>query len=156
MARYGGRVSGTSKWIRVDGIPALQHRIKEVKAVPIDLLRAIQLETVARAKIKVPVESGRTRDSIHPGALSGSAAEIKASGAARYLERGTKGPYRIPKRKGKNLRFQPEGESKFIFRKSVQHPGIEAQPFLQPAAEEAVEHVINDGGPIIEAWNRGA
>jgi hypothetical protein len=155
--------------------------MKYLQESPKEILRDVQLETVERARSVVQVRSGKTRNSIRPGTVTARYATIKAGGASRYLERGTK-PHKIRARNAGALFFPSQqaltarsgsraklrltkrgavtartqrthGNAAYVMVKEVNHPGQAATPFLVPAAEDAFRNVAPDG--IIKAWNRG-
>lgn len=99
-----------------------------------------------------PVDTGELRASIasYKGPQTTS---IRAEAPhAAYVEFGTwqfntfapkMGTYDItPRKPGGSLRFV-NASGKTVFTNKVQHPGIKAQPYMGPAAEETVEKFVN-------------
>lgn len=146
--------------IVIIGIPALQKRLAAIgKGRP--LLQDIQIRGVREAKIRVARATGFTGRTIHPGELTDHFAIVEAGGAAPFLEFGTRPHLIVPRTKrvlswteGKRLSGRNRtgaGAGRRIFARRVHHPGTKRQPFLVPAAVEAVRQVGVQ--PIIDAWN---
>jgi hypothetical protein len=107
----------------------------------VQLVQKAQRQTLTRAKITSPVDSGALRNShvAEPIKVSGDkvTTEISASGAARqeyamFVHEGTK-PHVIKPRRKKVLSWKgPEGR---VFASSVNHPGTPARPWLRDALQ---------------------
>jgi HK97 gp10 family phage protein len=116
-------------------------------------LRAGAKVIEAEAKANVPVKSGVLRDSIRVSArLKGRTvtASIKAGGKtksgdafyAKFVEFGT-AAHAIKGRNGGWLSFGG------LFAKSIQHPGMQAKPFMRPALDaKASDAVVAVGNYI--------
>ena len=77
--------------------------------------------------------TGTTRGSIHAETsqgFNGPKGFVEARGAAIFLEYGTK-PHQIVARRAQFLHFFINGQE--FFRRSVQHPGTTARPFMHDA-----------------------
>lgn len=126
------------------------------------LLRTVQLRAVKEAKARVHRATGHTARTIMPGDLTDSYTIVQASGAAIFLEGGTR-PHTIRPRNasvlswtaGKRLsgRSRTAGGRRF-FAKVVHHPGTKPYPFLVPGAVAALKSVGIQ--PLIDEWNRAA
>lgn len=144
----------------VIGIPALQKRLTAAGKGR-TLLRDVQIRAVREAKLRVARQTGNTGRTIMPGELTDRYAIVEASGAAAFLEFGTKPHVIRPRNKralswteGKRLsgrnRIGAAAGQRF-FASIVHHPGTKAQPFLVPGVVEALRQVGVE--PIIKAWN---
>ena len=77
------------------------------------------------------------------GAVVIGIAPTRKTWYAVFLERGTR-PHTVKARSGKALRFiGPSGD---VYRRSIQHPGTKARPFMRPAADENHERIVNAVG----------
>lgn len=145
------------------GSAALIRRLNAIgKAQPV--LRQVQIVAVKEAKQRVARKTGHTGRTITPGDLGPNFAIVQAAGAAPFLEFGTRPHTITPKRKtvlswtegkrlsGRNRTGRAAGGR--VFAKKVRHPGTRPQPFLLPAAVEAVKQVGLQ--PIVDAWNSAA
>lgn len=151
--------------VTVKGVPQLRARIEGLKHGRKDLTRQWALRTtlLAKQKHRPNKKTGVTSASIAPRAVTTTGAEVKAGGAAVYLERGTR-PHVIRPRNAKALAFAPRGTGRLsgrprtggpvIFAKRVNHPGSRAYPFLGPAAREALGAL--GAKVLIDAWNDAA
>ena len=151
------------------GVNALKRRLNALKKSPTPILAIIQTDTVAFAKRNLTsdghVKTGFTRRSVRRGTLTKSYAIVLAGGASVFIEKGTK-PHRIPK-SGNAKRPMPiggsrrlsgslrRGSSPAFFAWHVQHPGTKADPFLVPAAKEALAKSGWDNVPA-KLWNGAA
>lgn len=151
---------------RLVGDKALSRRLQAVgKARP--LLQEIQIRAVAEAKSRVARKTGFTARTIQPGATGDRFTIIQASGAAVFLEFGTR-PHVIRPRNARVLAWPANAAGRRLsgrartgraagpmrFARKVNHPGTKAQPFLVPGAVAALRAVgIN---PVYKAWNDAA
>jgi len=141
--------------------------LRRLRAIgePRPLLRALQHETVAQAKLLVPRKTGNLGRSIVPGSISGKSAivEVNAKYAA-FVEFPTK-PHIIRPRNRKALAFPASASDarlsgrtrvggRRIFARVVHHPGTKAQPFLLPGARNALKTAGID--VIVSSWNGAA
>lgn len=107
----------------------------------VQLVQKAQRQTLTRAKITSPVDSGALRNShlAEPIKVSGGkvTTEISAEGGAKqqyamHVHEGTK-PHVIKPRRKKVLSWKgPEGR---VFASSVNHPGTPARPWLRRALQ---------------------
>lgn len=150
----------------IKGMPQLRARIEGLKRAKDDIPKqwALRTTVLAKQKHRPNKKTGVTSASIAPRSITKSGAEVKAGGAAVFLERGTR-PHIIRPRKGKFLRFAPKGSpvrlsgapkvgSEVVFARKVNHPGTKAYPFMGPAAREA----LGDLGVkvLVDGWDRAA
>ena len=129
------------------------------------LLRQLQIETVAGAKARVPRKTGFLGRAIVPGNLQDTFAQVYVNAPyAAAVEFGTKPHVILPKRASVLAWPSAEGSRRLsgrarkgttsadmTFAAKVDHPGTKAQPFVVPAAQEALRKAGVDG--IIKAWN---
>lgn len=107
----------------------------------VQLVQKAQRQTLTRAKITSPVDSGALRNShlAEPIKVSGDkvTTEISAEGGAKqqyamHVHEGTR-PHVIKPRRKKVLSWKgPEGR---VFASSVNHPGTPARPWLRNALQ---------------------
>lgn len=126
----------------------MRQTIRDLEKFNTDAIKEIQRVVVrstyrvgARARKKAPVNFGKLRSSIREK-VSKMTGEISVNvDYAGAVEFGTKA-HIIRPRKKKALAFTPGGGFRFwdesgrIIRKSVKHPGTQAQPYLRPAVQE--------------------
>lgn len=87
------------------------------------------------ARDEVPVDTGRLRESHHVERLSAAEYRVAArTPYAVYVHEGTD-PYDIVPVNAQALRFEVDGQ--VIFAQHVSHPGIQANPWMDRAAERA-------------------
>lgn len=108
----------------------------------VQLVQKAQRQTLTRAKVTSPVDSGALRNShvAEPIKVSGDkvTTEISVEGGAKqdyamYVHEGTK-PHVIKPRRKKVLSWKgPEGR---VFATAVNHPGTEPRPWLRLALQE--------------------
>lgn len=101
---------------------------------------------VRNAKRRSPVRTGNLRSSItHRTTLEvGTRVRLSVSANARYagwVHNGT-APHVIRARRAKALHFYWPRVGGWVFRKSVNHPGNAANPFLQDAVDEELNRPI--------------
>jgi hypothetical protein len=164
----------------VDGTAALLRRLAAVGHTPDHLLDHWVPETVRFAKRNLTPHNKTkgTSRSIIPGHRGPHEAEVKAAGAAAFLEYGT-APHEIRPRNAKVLAWPAGGTRRtlsgraarsgpafdrkagkfrkgaFVYAKAVHHPGTKPSPFLLPAAEEALGNYHWDQ-MVAKDWNEGA
>jgi hypothetical protein len=164
----------------VDGTADLLRRLAAVGRTPDHLLDHWVPMTVKFAKQNISPhnKTKMTSRSIVPGRRSKHEAEVKASGAAVFLEEGTR-PHEIKPRNGKVLAWPAKGTKRtlsgraarsgsafnrkagkfrkgaFVYARAVHHPGTKPSPFLMPAAEEALENYKWDA-MVAKDWNGAA
>jgi hypothetical protein len=148
----------------VQGMRQLKARIHAI-ADTSQLLRGIQLDTIAGAKARVPRKTGFLGRSIVPGNVSDTLAIVYVNAPyAAPVEFGSKAHVIVPKRarvlawpsaegsrrlSGRARKGTQSGDMTFAAK--VNHPGSKAQPFVRPAAEEAVKKHGVDA--IVKVWN---
>ena len=144
----------------------LQRRLKAIADTQ-EMLRLIQLETVAGAKAKVPRKTGNLGRSILPGRVDDDSATVTVNASyAAAVEFGSKPHVIVPKRarvlawpaseggrrlsgRARTKGGKPIGPTAFAMK--VNHPGSKAQPYLVPAALDALhKHGIE---AIVKRWN---
>lgn len=150
----------------VKGMPQLRARIEGLKRSTDAVPRQWALKTTQLAKQyhRPNKKTGITSASIAPRSVTRTGAEVKAGGAAIFLEMGTR-PHVIRPKKGKFLRFAAKGSgvrlsgaprtgSKVVFAREVNHPGTKAYPFMRPAARDALGEI--GAKVMVDAWNDAA
>lgn len=150
---------------------ALRARLRAVGGPKSGLMQSLGLQVVAEAKRKVPRKTGDTGRSIRLASYSAREAEVRAGGAAPYLEGGTRAHVILPRRK-KVLFFsldpahrrltgsvrQPyrrQRSSLEVFARRVRHPGTRPRPFLGPAIK-TVARANPLAKLVAKLWNEAA
>lgn len=127
-------------------------------------LGRLGLSVVSEAKHRVARKTGNTGRTIKLGEVTSESVTVEASGAAVYLEHGTR-PHIIRPRRGKALRFAvgsanrrltgtPRNGAPVVFARFVRHPGTKAQPFLRPSVEVVMARELERA--VIDAWDGAA
>lgn len=143
------------------GLTSLLTRFEAIKPNS-QMMRTLALEAVAAQKRRAPYKTRNLSRSIGVGKVTATSAETVAKAPyAAAVELGTK-PHDIKPRRRKALRFAASAEgarlsgtprtgADVVFAKRVRHPGTQAQPFMVPGAQEAVDKL----GPemMIKRWN---
>ena len=134
------------------------HRLRALGETQ-PVLRTLQIDTVAEAKLLVPRRTGHLGRSIVPGTLTPTHAQVEArTPYAVYVERGTR-PHIIRPRKAKALAWGgvrrlsgalARGSAPTHFAKIVHHPGTRPHPYLLPGAVKAVGHIKD---ALVRVWN---
>jgi hypothetical protein len=151
---------------RVKGAPQLHKRFEAIGNGR-TMLQTVQLRAVAEGKrLHAPNrKTGHTSRTIMPGPVSDTVAVIQASGAAVWLERGTR-RHVIRPRNGSTLAWPANASGRrlsgrartnsgrMIFAAVVNHPGSKPYPFLLPGAVKAVRDL--GVSPLVKAWNDAA
>lgn len=155
---------------RVQGDRQLIARLDAVgrAMTPRVLLRRWQVRTTQLAKVNVAPHkrTGALQRSIHPGWNVGTRAQVVADAAhAVFIEKGTR-PHLIRPRSARVLAWnntpganrlsgaRRSGVAPNVFARLVRHPGTQADPFLEPAARQALGEL--DADPVVRAWNGAA
>jgi hypothetical protein len=142
----------------------LKARIKAIGETSI-LLREIQLDTIAGAKAKVPRKTGFLGRSIVPGNVTDTLAIVYVNAPyAAAIEFGGKEYDIVPKKasvlawpkaegakrlSGRARKGTAKGDMAFAMK--VHHPKTKPQPFVMPAAKDALhKHGVD---AIIKVWN---
>lgn len=102
-------------------------------------LQSVGFQIERAAKQKAPVDTGRLRSSITTEVSERQGLPVVKVGTnveyAPALEFGS-GPYVITPDDAEALQWTDPETGEPVFAASVEHPGIEAQPFLLPAVDE--------------------
>jgi hypothetical protein len=110
-------------------------------------------DTARLAKSRVPVRTGRLRQSIRRRNASQRRATVVAHYTGVILDKGPR-PHDIKAKRGRSLVFEGRGGNT-IFAPKVRHRGYAGRPFRRRAAVEALER-----NPMareaIRAWNAAA
>lgn len=107
-------------------------------------LQSILRLITADAKQRTPVRTGNLRRSIEPdpvtatGPFTVSGSVTAHADYAAAVHEGTK-PHVIRAKNVKALKFDVGGKT--LFRRSVNHPGTTARPFLRNAAEQVARNL---------------
>jgi hypothetical protein len=134
------------------GGPQLRARLKALKQAFKPIGRKWGDHTVEGAKRRVPVRTGKLKQSIRVRHNSMKRTTVGAMYYGIFIEKGTKA-HSIKPKKARSLVFQ--GRHGTIFAKKVNHPRVGARPFAAPAAREALQ-ANPMAEAIIEEWNRAA
>jgi hypothetical protein len=148
----------------VRGMRQLKARIKAIGDTS-QLLREVQLDTIAGAKAKVPRKTGFLGRSIVPGTVTDTVALVYVNAPyAAAVELGSKAHVIVPKQASVLAWPSAEGSRRLsgrarkgtksedmTFAAKVNHPGTKPQPFVVPAAKDALKKHGVDA--IIKVWN---
>ena len=124
---------------------ALRTSGKQADVTTMDVLVNSSNYLKAEMEARVPVRTGRLRQSIAVRQTSESVTVGPNTEYAGFVEFGTK-PHIILPKKGKALAFMVGGQAVVV--KKVNHPGTRAQPYVRPAFESWVDTL---GGLVAEA-----
>lgn len=134
------------------GGPQLRARLRAIKQVFKPVGRHWADDTVALARQRVKVRTGKTQRSIRVRNATQRKAVVVATHGARFLEAGT-AAHTEKARRAKTLRFQDGGRT--IFSRKVNHPRTTAHPFLRNSAREALaKNPMAE--ELINLWNAAA
>lgn len=138
--------------MRLQGARALRARFKALRGVFKPLGRDWADRTVIRARGRVKVVTGKTRNSIRRKTATQRKAAVTAGYGARFLDKGTV-PHAMKARRFSVMSFPHSSTGQPVFAKRVQHPGSRAQPFLRVSAKEelATDHKVR---VVINTWNK--
>lgn len=149
----------------IKGMPQLRARISGLSKARKTMARtwALQTTKLAKQNFRPHKKTGTTSRTIAPRNVSEHGAEVSAGAAAVFIEGGTRAHDIRPKRaralrfatgSGVRLSGRPRKGAGVVFAKRVHHPGTKADPFLEPAAKEA----LGDVGVkvLVDGWNRAA
>lgn len=108
-----------------------------------EVVRAAAADNVRSASSSVAsdVTVARVRD--ENGAVVIGIAPTRKTWYSVFLERGTR-PHPVTMPQGKALRFV--GSSGEAYRRTIQHTGTRARPFMRPAADENHERIVDAVG----------
>lgn len=110
-------------------------------------------DTAKLAKARVPVRTGRLRQSIRRRNATQKRATVVAHYTAFFVDKGPKA-HAIKAKRARGLVFEGRG-GRTIFAPLVRHPGYHARPFRQKAADEALRRNPM-ATEVIKAWNQAA
>jgi hypothetical protein len=145
--------------MKVEGVDGLQRRLRAIGDHR-ELMRQMQVLTIAEAHARVPRRTGDLFRSIVPGTRSEDrAVVVAAKNYAAAVEYGTKPHEIVPVRRkalawGGSRRLSgrlAKGSKPEFFAKRVRHPGSRAKPYLVPGARAAVDKSGIDF--FVNAWN---
>ena len=135
--------------MKLTGARELRARFKALRQVFKPIGRQWADGTVRRAKGRVRVRSGKTKNSIRRQNATQRKAAVSAGYGARFLDKGTV-PHELRARKVRAMKFNVAGRP--MFAKRVHHPGAKAQPFLRVSAREELAS-SDKVDTIIRTWN---
>lgn len=130
------------------GVDQLVRRLQALERAPVVMGRRWQQQTVPEMQRRIPVRTGRTRQSVHPGAVTGRSAVVEGSFVTNFIEAGTKAHEETAKR-GKVLRFESGGHT--MFRKRVFKPRVAGHPFKRTAALEGLRKA-QPAPTLLDVW----
>jgi len=134
------------------GGPQLRARLRAIRQTFKPVGKNWAEDTVHLAQQRVQVRTGKTRSSIRVKNASQRKAVVVSAFGARFLEAGTSAHDEKP-RKRKAMKFQTQRGT--VFSKKVHHPATRKQPFLNPAAKEALDKNPM-AAELIKLWNSAA
>ena len=150
----------------IQGLPALNARLRAVEGSPAGMLKLLGLSTVREAKLLVHRKTGNLGRSIRIQGQTQTSVTVAAGAKyAPFVEYGTR-PHEITPRAAKALRWaaspggrrlsgSPRKGAAVVFAKRVHHPGTKPYPFLVPGAKRAVAGAhLKD--VVIDTWNSAA
>lgn len=133
----------------------LRARLRSIKLAFKPIGRKWADDTAQLARSRVPVRTGRLRQSIRRRNATQRRATVSAHYTAFFVDKGTKAHDIKAKRGGRGLLiFQGRGD-RTIFAPRVRHRGYAGRPFRQRAAHEAMAR-NPAAAEIIKQWNRAA
>lgn len=117
-----------------------------VDSVVAGLIRNAAYDLQRDAQQRAPIRTGALRSSIQVSFRGPLYAEIGPSVFyGVFQEFGTRGPYEIrPKRPGGVLVFTVNGTR--VVTKKVTHPGLDARPYMRPAAQDIAADLTDKTG----------
>jgi hypothetical protein len=140
--------------VKLHGARELRARFKALRQVFKPLGRDWADRTVAQARGRVRVSSGKTRGSIRRKHATQRKAAVTASYGARFLDKGTV-PHQLRAKRFAAMSFAHSKTGQPVFTRRVKHPGGRPFPFLRVSAREQL-HSDNNIDHVIRAWNRAA
>lgn len=136
----------------LQGKRELTARLKALRGAFKPYARAVGDAAVPLMRSRVPVRTGKTRNSIRVRNSTERRMTIVAAFPAIFIEKGTKEHNEKPRR-FRAIKF--EGGSGPVFTKKVHHPRTAAKPFAARSMQEAIrKHPLGD--ELIKAWNSAA
>ncbi len=134
------------------GRSQLNARLRAIKQTFKPIGRAWAEDDVRENRKRVPVKTGRLRDSFRVRNATQRKAVVVGHYSANFVDAGTKEHDERPKHK-KSLAFQAQGRT--IFAKKVHHRATKAQRFKLDAALQALrDNPMAE--ELIRQWNNAA
>ena len=137
---------------RLKGGPELRRRLKAIQLTFKPVGRKWADATADVARSRVPVKTGRLRQSIRRKNATQKRATVSAHYTATFVDGGTKA-HDIVAKTGGTLAFT--GSRGPVFAKKVHHRGARAQPFKERAAREGLRKTPM-AQELINLWNKAA
>lgn len=139
--------------MKIRGGRELKARLRAIRQSFKPIGRKWADDTVRLAKPRVPVRTGRLKQSIRRKNASQRKATVVAHYTAFFVDAGPK-PNVIRAKKGRFLAFEGRGGNT-IFAPRVRHRGYRGRPFRRRAAIEALKRNPM-AEEVIRAWNEAA
>lgn len=134
------------------GAPELRARLKAMRLTFKVYGKTWADATAAEARSRVPVRTGRLRNSIRRRNATQRRATVVGHYSANFVDAGSKAHDIRPKRRP-TLIFEAEGRT--IFAKKVHKQRIAARRFKRPSMEAALrKHPMSD--TLTDLWNKAA
>lgn len=157
-ARHGVQASDTlvnGDAVQGEQLAALHQDLDKIGSMSSDDIVAPAIEAAVEdikdlARRYAPSDTGHLASSIETEIGPKTGRVVATAPYATFMEFGTwsynmlepkAGTYEIRPVSASALRFEIEGE--VVFAQKVDHPGVEARPFLNPAADEVVPEFID-------------
>lgn len=136
----------------LQGSRELRARLKAIRQVFKPVGKDWADATVAAAKRRVPVATGKTRQSIRRRNASQRKATVVGNYPINFIDAGTKAHDITPKNVSV-MKFEAGGQT--VFAKKVHKRAHPARPFKKESANEGLRKVdiLRD---LIDLWNRAA
>ena len=136
----------------LQGASQFKARLKALRTAFKPYARAVGDTAVPLMRSRIPVRTGKTRNSVRVRNSTERKMTIVANFPAIFIDKGTKAHDEKPRR-FKAIKF--EGGNGPVFTKKVHHPRTAAKPFAARSMTEAVrKHPMAD--ELIKAWNAAA
>jgi len=135
--------------VPLTGVESLVRRLEALQGASVVVGRRWQAATVPEMQRHIPVRTGATRASVHPGAVDARSARVEGSYVTNFIEAGTR-EHTEEARNAKVLRFQSGGHT--FFRKAVTKPRVAGHPFKREAAQVGLAKA-DPGRVLVELWN---
>lgn len=134
------------------GADELKARLRAIQGAFVPIAKAWGEDASAEAKHLVHSPRGRIRNSIRPGPYNSRESQLFADYRAIFIDRGTVA-HDIPVKKARVLtRGYPPRSERTVFGRKSHNPGMRPRPFINEAAERALErNPMSD--KVIGLWN---